>query len=120
VLWQKASRAFVVHGLLASDATVFDMRDWGTEAIKMKREWQLEAITETGETVHIEPYITNRDVKIISCDRYSDGNKSGTRMSVEVTRVDLHAQPSLDIRAVTRGQLKERKRQRAMRLNIGS
>lgn len=75
----------------------------------MKEEWLLKGTTPTGEIVSVEPYITSRDVKILRRERYSDGAATGTRMSVEVTRVEPNAQPPLDIRAVTTGRIERTK-----------
>jgi hypothetical protein len=75
----------------------------------MKNEWALKGITKTGEEVSIEPYITDRDVKVLKREPYSNGGTSGLRMSVEVTRVEPHEQPPLDIRAVTTGRIERAK-----------
>ncbi len=79
------------------------------EAINVNNDWLLKGVTKTGEMISIEPYITSRDVKVLSREPYSNGATTGTRMSVEVTRVDPHAQPSLDIRALTTGQIERTK-----------
>jgi hypothetical protein len=73
------------------------------------KEWVLKAVTKTGEEVSIEPYVTSHDVKVLMRELYSNGGTTGLKMSVEVTRVDPHAQAPLDIRAVTTGRIERTK-----------
>lgn len=69
----------------------------------------LQATTKTGEKISIKPYISSRDIKILSSEPYTQGTTSGRKMSVEVTRIDPHSQPALDIRAVTTGKIERTK-----------
>jgi hypothetical protein len=83
-------------------------------------DWPLERITNAGEIISIEPYITSRDVKVLYREPYSNGTTTGTRMSVELTRVEPGAQPPLNIRAVTTGRIERTKSATGYQIDINT